>query len=796
MLKNYFTVAIRNLFRNKLYAVINTIGLTIGMTCFILIALYIQYELNYDQHFEKSDRIYRVEQEQKGNPFRGTELFNVAPLPLTQELRKGFPEVETATTIQFDNIILGIDEKIFTAQGLYADQYVFDVFDIQVLAGEGGEILNEPNSILLTVSLAEKIFGEENPVGKTLAYNNQKDVVVRGIIPDPSNHQHFTYSYISSLHNLGYFEHDLTSTGTWVSNNYKAYVLLKPGASHKAVEDKMLAFEKYTEPAYSSFSFRPRYFLQPLEGIYLSSKSNFQNGATSDLRYIYLFGAVGFIILLLASINYMNLATARSANRSKEVGIRKVLGAYRKQIITQFLGESFILTLVSFVLALIVVLQVLPVFNEWFDRNIPFSLIGNGGLLVGMFALALLVGGLSGLYPAVFVSAISPVKAFQGSFFNRFKQGMSLRNALVVGQFTAAVVLAISTICIYQQLNYIQKKKLGYNREQVIYVTFNDDDVFNRFSTVKQELLNSPDIRKVSLAVNLPLNTYNQGIIDDWEGNEGKRNLGIYRNFVDYDFLDLFEIDLVKGRFFSPEHATDSTDAYVINEAAVKAIGWEEPIGKSFRGGKVVGVVKDFHFQPLDLEIQPQFLGLIYGQGYYRFANVIAKVDVEHASAAREHIQSTMKSLFPKLPLEAQYLDDTYQKMYESETRFGQIFSFFTMIALLIACMGLFGLVSHQVLQRTKEIGIRKVLGASTFSIVGLISKDFLKLILLALFLAIPIAWYLMDQWLQNFVYHISIEWWIFILAGIMTIAIALLTVSIQSIRAALSSPSESLRTE
>ena len=792
MLKNYLTITIRNLFKNKLYTGINILGLTIGMTCFILIALYIQYEMSFDQHHSKADRIYRLVQKQKGNAFRGKEEFNVAPLPLAGALIEEFPEVENATTVQFLGNLLNYEEKTFFERGLFADEFAFDIFDVSVKEGIGKEALKDPNSILLTESLAQKYFGEESPIGRTMLFNNEKLLAVKGVIEDVPENQHFTYDYVVALQNCDFYEEDLGPS--WGSNNYKAYVLLKDGYNYKDLEAKLSFFDKYTEPAYQNVPFQPEIFLQPIKDIHLFSDVNFETGANNDINNIYFFAGLGLIILLLASINYMNLTTARSAGRSKEVGVRKVLGAFKKQLIFQLLSESFILTLISFILALILTTAVLPAYNQLFDQQIPFSLFGSSGLMILMLLIAILVGGLSGLYPAIFLSLVSPTQAFRESIL-KSKGGIGLRNILVIGQFAVAIGLGIVSICIYQQLQYIQNKKLGYNRDQVVYIPFGQDEIVNKKNTIKIELLKHSGIDKVSFAVNLPLNTGNQGIVDEWEGNETKEELWIYRNYTDKDYLDLFEMELVEGRYFSPQFSSDSM-AYILNESAVKAIGWESAVGKNFRGGKVIGVVKDFHFQPFDLKIEPQFIGNIEGQGYYGFANIAIKVNMEDSKNAIAHIEGTMKNMFPQFPLEPLFMDEQYNRLYESERRFGQAYTLFTALALFIACMGLFGLVSHHVLQRNKEIGIRKVLGATTYSIVTLLSKDFVKLVTIALVIAIPVAWYVANQWLQDFAYRIQIRWWVFVIASIMAILVALITVSFQSVKAALANPVESIRQE
>lgn len=794
MLQNYFKIAFRNLLKNKLYVFINIAGLTVGMTCFILIALYIQYEMSYDSHHEKADQIYRVVQQQKGNNFRGIDMFNTAPMPLAPTLKEEFPEIEAATTLQFQRTLFHHKKEVFSEVGMVADEFVYDVFTFPVIEGIGAEALLDPDAIVLTQSMAKKYFGDASPIGQTLLYENKKELMVKGVIEDAPKNQHFQFDYITSYKNYDEYPNDI---GRWVSNNYKAYIVLPKGYDYKEFEQKMTILDNYTKPAFEALSwdFSPRFFLQPLKDIHLYSNVNFDTDGTGDIRYMYLLGSIAFIILFLASINYMNLATVQSASRSLEVGMRKVLGARKKQLILQLLTESALLTIISFLLAIQLVNILLPAFNQLLDQFIPYSFLGNGLLLIGMLSIAILVGILSGLYPAIVLSAISPVKAFRGNFLKSYKRGATLRNTLVVGQFATAIILAICSMVIYQQLQYIQNKKLGYNREQIVYLPFRNETVYKKANTVRSELLKHPQINKVSIARVLPLNTNNQGIVNEWEGNDNQEELWIYRNFVDYNYFDLFEMELVEGRNFSPEHPTDSSGAYILNESAVKAIGWESAVGKAFRGGRVVGVVKDFHFQPFDLRIEPMFI--TYREwAYGHYGNIAIKIGMEELDKTLAYIQQTMKTLVPQYPFQHRFMDESYNQLYQSEQRFGQAFNIFTLLALFIACMGLFGLASYNVLQRTKEIGIRKVLGATVTQIVQLLSKDFLKLVGISLLLATPIAWYIMHQWLENFAYRINLQLWVFVLAGILSVAIAFLTVSFQSIRAALANPVDVLHKE
>ena len=558
----------------------------------------------------------------------------------------------------------------------------------------------------------------------------------------------------------------------------------------------MTVFDEQVAAAYQGAPFQARYFLQPLTDIHLHSQINFELSPNNDIRYLYLAASIAFIILLLASINYMNLATARTAQRAKEVGMRKVLGAKRGQIVGQFMTESVLITLFSFGIAIGLAYLLLPAFKKLLDQEIPFHLGSNYLVLIVMLTIALLIGGLSGLYPAMLSSAISTAKAFKGGFFQQRKDGAFLRKALVVAQFTAAIILAISTVVVYQQLQFIQNKKLGYNRDQVVYIPYQTQAIFDKTTTIRDALLQHPQIEEVSIATYMPLNMISQGTINEWEGNEEGEEFWVYRNYVDYNFIDLLEIELLEGRNFSTDHPADSVGAYILNESAVKALGWESAIGKGFSGGKVIGVVKDFHIQPFDLAIEPAYLTFHNQETSYYSGNIAVKIGMDNSAAAISHIQQTLKTILPKMPFEHRFMDESYNQLYESEKRFGEVFTIFTMIALFIACMGLFGLVTHKVIQRTKEIGIRKVLGASISNIVQLLSGDFMKLVIISAVIAVPIAWWGMSQWLQDFAYRIEMEWWVFGIVGFLAIITAFLTLSVQAVKAANMNPAKTLKND
>ena len=800
MFNSYFKIAWRGLFKQKLYSLINISGMTIGMTCFILLSLYIQYELSYDLQHENAAQIYRVAQAQEGNTFKGTNQFAASPMLLAPAMQEQIPEVEAATTLTTLTSLFKKAEQPLYELGLYADAALFDVFTYPVIEGDAKAALKDKDAIILTETMAKKYFGNQSPIGQMIEQQNNRMVIVKAVIEDIPRNQHLRFQFIKSIENYEEYVLD-RDRSRWSSNNYWTYATLKKGTDIQKIEQAISPFaEKATaELAKFNLPFKISYFLQPLVDIHLHSNINADVGGNGDIRYIYLSASIAFIILLLALINYMNLATARTAQRGKEVGVRKVLGAVRKQLVNQFMLESALLTGISLVAAILIARQFMPFFNQLLDLEIPFEIVGNPMLILGLLGVALLLGICSGFYPAMLFSAISPIKSLKGNWLSKGKGGGAfMRNIMVVGQFTAAIVLAISSVVIYQQLQFIQNKKLGYDREQLAYVTYRLPNLFQKTGTIKNELQKHPNIEQVTITNTLPLNSTNQGLAMEWEGktaNDGQ--LPIYRIQSDYNFLDAFGMELVAGRNFSPDFPTDSTEAFILNETAIKSLGWQDPIGKSFRNGKVIGVVKDFHFQPFNFSIKPMQITFHKEGNIANFGVITMKMKMEeNMEPTVAYAEKTLKTLLPEITFNLNYMDDAYNNLYQNEQRFGSTFSIFTMLALFIACIGLFGLVTHNVIQRTKEIGIRKVLGASVVNIVELISKDFLRLVLFSTLLAIPLAWWGMNTWLQDFAYRIEINWGVFIVVGLVAILIAFLTIGSQSLKAALSNPVDAIKSE
>lgn len=799
MFSSYFKIAWRSFFKQKLYAVINVTGMTIGMSCFILIALYIQYELSYDKQHEKADRIYRIAQKQKGNVFRGSDEFAVSAVPLIPTMRADMPDVETGITLSPSNVMFLKDGQVIYERGIYADTALFDVFSYPVIEGDVRAALRDKDAIILTETMARKYFGYTSPLGQTMEQRDKRQVVVKAIIKDIPNNQHFGFDFVISLENYGEYRAD-KANWRWESNNYWSYVVLKEGADIQKVEAGMKPYGEKAAQGLAKYNllFKPTFFLQPLTDIHLYSNINSEIGSNGDINYLYLSISIALIILVLALINYINLATARTSQRSKEVGVRKVLGAAKKQLINQFMLESALVTGISFILALVLANWSMPFFNELMGMEMVFSLVNNQQVFFSLAGIAIFLSICAGLYPAILSSTIGPIKALKGKWFKSKKgSGNLMRNTLVIGQFTIAIVLGIGSVIIFQQLQFMQTKKLGYKRDQVVFVPYQRQDILAKSEVLVNELQKHAAIEKATIVSDLPLNTRNQGIANQWEGKTANdEQLHIYRQRTDYNFFDVFEMDLIAGRNFSPDFPTDAKEAYILNESAVKKIGWDKPIGKSFRDGKVIGVVKDFHFQPMDFAIEPMFITLINEETAPNFGCIVMKIKTGDVVATKAYVQQTLKTILPEVAFNFNYLEDTYNNLYQREQRFGDAFNFFTLIALFIACIGLFGLVTHSVLLRTKEIGIRKVLGASVVNLVGIISKDFLKLVVLSTLIAVPVAYWGMNTWLQDFVYRIDINWWVFIVVGLVAILIAFVTIGTQSLKAALSNPVEAIKSE
>lgn len=807
MLKNYIKTAVRNLLKRKGYSLINIAGLAIGMASCLIILMFVNDELSYDAFNEKADRIYRV----SASFLYGGRSFDIAvvPPPMAQVLIDEFPEVENAVRFrQRGRYIFRYKDNTFKETRVsYVDPSFFDIFSIPLLKGNPDSVLDDPNTLILSRNTAQKYFRDEEPIGKTLRLNDRTDYMVTGVFEEIPGNSHFHFDVFVSMASLAE-----SKSQTWMSQNFQTYILLREGADPAALEAKFPdLLIKYMGPQIEAFMGKSmeklveenelagEFYLQPLRDIHLHSDLIAEMEPTSDVKFVYIFTAIALFILIIASINYMNLSTARSAGRAREVGIRKVLGSFRSQIIRQFLTESMILSLVSLAIALGLVRLALPLFNGLSGKVLSMSALGSSSMVVVLVAATIIVGILAGSYSAFFISAFQPVNVLKGHLKSGVKTGW-LRSGLVVFQFAASIILIIGTFVVYDQLHYIQNKKLGYDKEQVIILN-NTYLLGDQTETFKNRMLTYPQIVNASISDYLPVpsNGNNSSILPEGE-RDSKKATSMQNWIVDYDYIKTLGMKVVAGRDFSREYSTD-TKATIINQAAAKQFDWEQPVGRrigriiSSEGDielyEVIGVVEDFHFETLKETIGPLVMFLGESNG-----NISFRVGTDDISGTIGILQKEWKSFLPYQPFEYSFLDERFADMYQTEQRIGRIFGLFAGFAIFIGCLGLFGLAAFTAEQRTKEIGIRKVLGATSPNIIQLLTKEFVILVAVANVIAWPVAFWVMKGWLKDFSYRVSLSVWVFVGAGLFTLSIALLTVSYQSIRAALADPAVSLRYE
>ena len=816
MLKNYLKIACRSLSKRKGYSLINILGLALGMASFILILLFVRHEFSYDQFYSDAERIHRVILHQPGNVYLGTDFYAVTPPPLATVLRENYPAVKSATGIRNRSALLGEGTHHYWEEGIWADAHYFDVFSLTLIQGEASTALEGPARIVLTESLATKIFGIRNPMNQAVTIGDEEPYTVTGIISDPPAHASIKYSFITShLTHPGYQRS--VERNIWGSSNVHTFIRLSEAADPSEFQAQLPALVttyRYRGNTDTPEETRDQYYLQALTDIHLGPYLNFdigfqgetQNGVKGNKTYIYLFLAIGILILLLACINYMNLAIARSIKRAQEVGLRKVVGAARKQIIGQFLTESVLIAFLALAIAMVLVEALLPFFSRMVERTLAIDYIFSVPLVVGLCLLTLTVGLFSGSYPAVFMSALSPIKMLKGKA-NSSLAGVGLQRFLLIGQYTASIALIVCGFVIYQQLGYMRSKDLGYDLERIVSIHIQqDNDVLRtNYNRVRDAWLQNPRVSAVTASSSLPVYADSQTEISGWDGSREGEVMQIYINPVEYGFLDLYGIKLVAGRTFSRDVPTDSYNAAIINETAARVRGWlpEEAIGKQFNEGRgtnvrtVVGVVKDFHAHSMHHEIRPMVLYLAdRADNYLSSINYFAaQVRPEDLTGTIEYLKETVGQ-FSSYPAEFKFLDDQFEQLYSADQSFGETISFFMVLALLIASMGLFGLAAYAAEQRTKEVGVRKVLGASVGSIVILLTKEFAGLVMVAAVLATPIAYLAMHRWLEGFAYRIDIGIEVFVVSILMSFIIVVLTVGHQAFKAAYSNPTDSLRCE
>jgi putative ABC transport system permease protein len=803
MFKNYLIVAWRNLKRNKAYSALNVLGLAAGLAVFILIMLFVRTELGYDRYHANGRNIYRVVQEQPGNVYLGSNVFAVTPGPLAAAMVQDFPEVLAATRIDnWGNVLVRVGEKSFLESEIHwADPQTFEIFSFPIVRGEGGPALKNPFSVLLSESAAARFFGGDDPVGRTLvlqAYEMNAEFQVAGVFRDIPANSHFTLNVVAPFETMGRIQQtDLTR---WGNNSYYTYILLRDGADPKALEAKLVPFiAKYeAERGWKHDSQHSRYFLQALTGIHLHSRANFDFGLIGDGRFVFLFASIAVLVLAIACVNYMNLATARSLKRAKEVGLRKVVGAGKGQLVRQFLGDAMVLSFLALVLAVGLVLAALPAFRRFVERDIVFDPFRDAALMPALVLLAAVVGAVAGSYPALFVSGFRPVSSIKGTGAARAK-GRGLRNALIVFQFSASIALIICTVVVGGQLAFIRNTDMGYDRDQIVVLTPRGG-VRTGLEAFKNELRSNPAVVRVASSSCLP-NNVTSSTHAQWPGRPEDLEIPIYVVDADYDFPELFGLELVRGRSFSRDFPSDAGGAFLINEAAQRALGWDDPIGREFgrKGrdsaeakGRIVGVLKDFHMHSLHLSIMPLYISLDPA----RANRISIKLRGGDIPAAMASIRRTWEKFAPEYPFEFSFFDQIFDRAYRTERRLGTMFGAFAGLAVLIACLGLLGLAAFAAEQKTKEIGIRKVLGASTSGVIALLSRDFMKWVAVANVVAWPIGYFAMRSWLSHFAYRIDLTVPMFLGAALAAFLIAGAVISVQTYRAAAANPADSMRYE
>ena len=808
MLKNYLKVALRNLWKNKAFSAINIIGLSTGLAVCLLIILYVADELSYDKYNVNADRIYRLDADIY---FNGTQFSSAtSPEPMAATLVREYPQIEQMVrfTDGGDILIKKDNQNIQNHNAVFADSTLFKVFTLPMTHGDPLTALNEPNSIVIDETNARKYFNSTDVVGKTLYVNNSVYCKITGVIKDMPANSHFHFSFIRPLRD-SYRE----NAQEWLNNNDQSYILVRQGATRASIQSNvdavvnkylMKELEQIVHASAKDMEKQGSHFLyhlMPLTDIHLHSDKSYEFEVNGNINYVYIFSVIALFILLIACVNFMNLSTARSANRAKEVGIRKVAGSLKSNLIIQFLAESVLVSFISLLLALLIAALLLPLFNQLAGKEMKAATLYSSWLLPELVGLVFVVGCIAGSYPAFYLSSFQPVQVLKGRIAKGFKSSW-LRSGLVVFQFCISITLIIGTIIIYNQLDYIRSRKIGYNREQVL-VLHNAYNLDKQIKPFRQELLKMSGVENASISGNLPTASgFNQnGWFRDPTLN-AKQAVIMTEFVVDENYIPTLGMEILTGRNFSHDFPTDSSGV-ILNEAAVKLFGFKNPLTETFYrpGGSqenpkalpyhVIGVVKDFNFSSMHDKVGPLVMRLDENWG-----SISVRISTKNIPSLLNEIEKKWSTMTPGQPFSYTFMDNDFNNIYKAEQRTGKLFITFTVFAIFIACLGLFGLVTYAAEQRTKEIGIRKVLGANIGGIVAMLSKDFAKLILIASVISFPIAWWVMNKWLQSFAYRISISWWVFIVAGLLTIIIALLTVGFQAIKAAIANPVKSLRAE
>ncbi len=783
MFKNYLKIAFRNLFRQKVYSFINLAGLAIGMASCILILLWVTDELSYDRFYQNADRLYRVTDHEKYT--NGEEVnFSMNPADLAPTLLAEYPEIENVARLRrVGSVVIQYGEKSFSEENLAgADPAFLKMFTMPFIEGDAAQALSGPSSVVISQKMAQKFFAGENPIGKTIRIDDRLDFQVTGVMQDIPSNSHLKIDFLVPFPALKEFGYPVEGWESWA---FTTYVLLQKNADYHLVAQKITnTIKQHQKESIATLS------LQPVTDIHLRSGTMWGIGGTGDIKYVYVFTIIAGFILLLACINFMNLATARAGNRAKEVGLRKVVGAQRRELINQFFSESILYAVIALALSILIAMEFLPLFNSLSGKNLHFGIHNSRTIFLFLAGISVITGMVAGSYPALFLSSFRPVKVLKGKL-GTGARGSLFRKLLVSFQFLLTIVLIISTIVVNRQLHFIKDQKLGFDKDRVLCIKL-QGDLNKKAEFIKSELKKDGDVEDVSGVSYPPSQIRRSTIIREWEGRNTDDQFLMYLLSADLDFAKTMQIQMAEGRYFSSKISTDTSQGIIINEAAARAMGMKSPLGKEIFGSRIIGVIKDFHFASLRSKIGP--LVIYYDPREIRY--LLVKMNPGNLSASVQSIEKDWHNILPGFPFDYNFLDDQINELYHSEQQVGKVINTFSILALFVACLGLFGLASFTAEQRTKEIGIRKILGATVGGIILLLSKEFTRYVLLANIVAWPLAWFAASKWLNTFAYRIEISWWFFLLAGGMALLIAILTVVTQAVKAATANPIDSLRYE
>ena len=786
--KNYFKIAWRHIKKNKGYAFINMIGLSLGMACAILILLWVNDEVQYNAFQKNYNNLYQVLENQS---YEGkTYTFSAMPGPFAPVVKDELPEIKYAARTDWGtNLLFSIGDKSIYEMGVFADPDFLKMFSFELIKGDTSKILKDPSSIVITKKMAQKFFGDDDPVGRTIKVNNDKEYTITGLLKDPPLNSTIKFSWLASFK---IYEDKNQWLKNWGNNGIQTYLQLKEGTDPKQVDKKLHDFISKKDTGAIA---KP--FLLAMKDWRLRSRYEDGKYAGGRIEYVRMFSIIGLLIIIIACINFMNLATARSEQRAREVGVRKVLGAGRTTLIRQFFGESIMMSFAAMLFAALIVFLVLPSFNTLVEKKLTFDL-SNPVIWAGMPLLALVCGAIAGSYPSLYLSSFNPATVFKGLRIGKNSATVYVRKGLVITQFVISIVLIISTIVIYRQIEHVKNRQLGYNRENIIYL-YLKGKMNEHFPAIHHDLLSTGVVQNAAMSNDRVFNVGSSSGDFTWNGKAPGSKLLVSMDWVTPQYISTMGMKLASGREFYPDITSDS-NSIIINETMAKIMGKKDPVGEIIRrdNGKgrqltVVGVVKDYVFNDMYKQPDPLILFCDTSNVSTLLIRLKGKQDIQQQLAK---VESVIKSNNPGYPVETKFLDDDFNSLFKSEMLVGKLSRVFALLTILISCLGLLGLAAYTAERRTKEIGIRKVLGASVTNVIALLSKDFLSLVGISSLIAFPVAWWMMHNWLNDYAYRINISWWVFVFAGVLAAVIALVTVSFQAIKAAIANPVKSLRTE